>query len=83
MTPGRKFSTSTSASTTSLRSSSAPSGLPKFSVTVRLLRAMTFHHNPCPSRFQPWVRAGSPLGCSTLMTSAPRSPSSIAVMGAA
>ena len=82
-TPGRKFSTSTSASAASSRSSSWPSGVDRLSVTARLLRAITFHHRPCPSRFQPCVRAGSPFGCSTLSTSAPMSPSSIAVIGAA
>ena len=83
MTPGRKFSTITSASATSSRSSSCPSGRPRFRVIARLLRAITFHHRPWPSRFQPCVRAGSPFGCSTLSTSAPMSPSSIAVIGAA
>ena len=60
-----------------------PAGLLKLRVIVRLLRAMTLYHKPCPSWFQPWVRAGSLCGCSILITSAPKSPNSIPVIGAA
>src|SRR5215208_394168 len=83
ITPGRKFSISTSVSEISRRRMSCPAGLLKLSVIVRLLRAMTLYHKPCPSWFQPWVRAGSPCGCSILITSAPKSPNSIPVIGAA
>jgi hypothetical protein len=43
-------------------------------VTARLLRAITFHHRAVALAVPAVVRAGSPLGCSTLSTSAPMSP---------
>ncbi len=73
--PGRKFSTSTSASAASRRSTSAPRSSPMLMPTVRLLRDSSFHHNGTPSLAAPWPRIPSPFwGCSTLMTSAPKSP---------
>ena len=53
----------------------APSGADRLSVTSRLLRPSTFHHRPTPSLPGPWPRDGSGWrGCSTLITSAPKSP---------
>src|SRR5262245_1679704 len=49
----------------------------------RLLRLTTFHHSGLPSLRGPHSRIGSPRGCSTLMTSAPKSPSSAAMSGPA
>src|SRR5579884_1209871 len=83
ITPGRKFSISTSLLATSPRSSSCPRGLERSSVIASLLRPSTFHHSPWPSLRWPWVRAGSPRGCSTLITSAPWSPRIRAAKGPA
>lgn len=82
--PGRKFSISTSASATSLRRISRPPGVERSSVMFRLLRPRSFHHRPTPSFDGPWPRDGSGLrGCSTLITSAPKSPSMVAASGPA
>ena len=81
--PGRKDSMSTSASLTSSLSSSAPSGSPKSMDTSRLLRPTNAHHSETPSFCQPSVRRASPLGCSTLMTSAPKSARSVPMTGPA
>jgi hypothetical protein len=75
--PGRKFSTTTSAVSISLRTSACPSGRRRSQVTDFLLRATTGHHSDLPCGFsRPHSRMGSPLaGSSTFTTSAPKSPS--------
>ena len=73
----------TSASARMRFSSSAPRGWPKLSVTARLLRPMSAHHSETPSFDQPSVRRLSPRGCSTLITSAPKSPIIVAITGPA
>ena len=74
-TPGRKFSTSTSAPSSSRSIASSPSSVLRSRTTARLLRPTTFHMNDSPScgSRQPMPRVPSPLGDSTLMTSAPKS----------
>ncbi len=53
-------------------------------VTHFLLRLMLFQKRPTPSFCSPQVRSGSPTpGCSTLITSAPNSPSIVATIGPA
>ncbi len=82
--PGRKFSISTSASAVSRRTIAAPSGRERSTATSRLLRESVFHQSPTPSFAGPWPRAGSGRrGCSSLITSAPKSPSSIPLTGPA
>ena len=74
--PGRKFSTRTCASSSSLRNSARSSSFLKSSAMLRLLRLTSFHHRPSPSRGsrQAIPRRESPVsGRSTLMTSAPKS----------
>src|SRR6516162_5761078 len=45
---------------------------------------MLFQNSPTPSLSSPQVRSGSPTpGCSTLITSAPNSPSMVATIGPA
>ena len=74
--PGLKFSISTSASRTSRRTTSWPSGWRRSSVTLFLLRDCTCHHTLVPSLSKRHLRSGSPSpGGSILMTSAPKSPS--------
>src|SRR6478609_2379816 len=73
--PGRKFSTSTSAVATRRRKTSAPAADDRLSATVRLLREISDHQIGVPSTDGPWPRIPSPaLGCSILITSAPKSP---------
>src|SRR3954454_28045 len=75
--PGRKFSMSTSASRASASSSSWPRSSRRLSVMQRLLRTSTGHSRLLPSIWpRPHSRIESGLpGGSTLITSAPRSPS--------
>lgn len=76
--PGRKFSTSTSAVATRSRMICWPSTVRRLQVTDFLLRAMIGQDSekPC-GRVLPHCRIGSPpRGSSTLITSAPKSPSS-------
>jgi len=47
-TPGRKFSTTMSASRASWRTMAAPSGCLRFTVTDCLLRDCTYHHRDVP-----------------------------------
>ena len=82
--PGRKFSTSTSASASIRRRTAAPASCDRSRVTVRLLRPSTFHHSPTPSLSGPCPRAGSGRrGCSTFTTSAPKSARNAAASGPA
>ena len=71
--PGRKFSTSTSAFSHSLRTISCPSGEEMLQVMDFLLRLASFHHSETPSFWEAKFLNESPRGCSTLMTSAPKS----------
>ena len=75
--PGRKFSSSTSDRAASRRTRSWPRGSRRLTVTDFLFRATTGHHSDIPCGFsRPHCRIGSPCpGSSTLMTSAPKSPS--------
>ena len=74
----------TSAVAASRRRVSRPPGVDRSRVMVRLLRPSSFHHRPTPSLSGPWPREGSGLvGCSILMTSAPKSPSMVAASGPA
>ena len=68
---------------TSRFSSSWPSGSESLSVTQRLLRATSAHQSETPSFCQPIERRSSPRGCSTLITSAPKSPIIVAITGPA
>src|SRR5690606_18835139 len=52
-------------------------------VMQRLLRETTFHQSGTPSFFRPDLRRESPVGCSSLITSAPKSPSRVAISGPA
>src|SRR5882672_1289977 len=83
--PGRKFSASTSAAAASRLISAWPSGTRRLHVIDFLLRDSTSHQYESPSRTGvPRRRRSSPRpGCSTLITSAPNSPSSVAQNGAA
>lgn len=82
--PGRKFSITTSAVAASRSRVARPPGRDRSRVIARLLRPSTFHHRPTPSFAGPCPRDGSGRpGCSTLITSAPKSPSSVAAMGPA
>ena len=85
MVPGRKFSASTSALAASRLISACPSGSRRLHVIDFLLRDSTSHQYESPSRAGvPSRRRSSPRpGCSTLMTSAPNSPSSVQQKGAA
>ena len=74
MTPGRKFSTTMSASATSLRTMSRPWECFRFTVTDCLLRDWTNHHREVPSYSLRHLRRGSPpSGDSIFTTSAPNS----------
>src|SRR6476660_4682021 len=75
--PGLKFSSSTSDRAASRRTRSWPRGSRRLAVTDFLFRATTGHHSDIPCVFsRPHWRIGSPCpGSSTLMTSAPKSPS--------
>src|SRR2546425_2304162 len=84
MVPGRKFSTSTSLFTASLRTSASPSGALRLSATLRLLRFTAMKYVASPPTNGGQRRVSSPLpGSSTLMTSAPISPSIIVQKGPA
>src|SRR5205823_3710295 len=62
---------------------SAPRGSDSVSVTQRLLRPTSAHQSETPSFSQPIERRPSPRGCSTLTTSAPKSPIIVAITGPA
>src|SRR5579859_669104 len=49
----------------------------------RLFRPTKTHQSDSPLRCHPILRTLSPLGCSILMTSAPKSPRIVAIVGAA
>src|SRR5262247_3423241 len=84
MVPVRKFSMRTSAPATRRLSASTPSGCLRSSAMSRLLRLMTRYAADSPSLWGGHVRDSSPLAVSsTLMTSAPRSESSMAQKGPA
>src|SRR5439155_1129169 len=84
MVPVRKFSISTSARPARRLSTSTPSGVLRSSVMSRLLRLITRNAADSPSLCGGHVRDSSPLPVSsTLMTSAPRSDSSMAQNGPA
>src|SRR3989475_211079 len=84
MVPVRKFSISTSARPARRLSTSTPSGVLRSSVMPRLLRLITRNAADSPSLCGGHVRDSSPLPVSsTLMTSAPRSDSSMAQNGPA
>src|ERR1051325_8871972 len=62
----------------------APCDLPRSSVMQRLLRATDFHQSGMPSLIGSSLRWPSPyLGCSILITSAPKSASNTVANGAA
>src|SRR5262249_157362 len=76
MTPGRKFSATTSAPSMSLSAIALPLGDSKSSATLRLLRFVHMCTMPCPScQISPLLqwRCQAPSGVSTAITSAPRS----------
>src|SRR6266571_938275 len=82
--PGRKFSVRTSASATSCLRISCPSGVFRSRVTHFLLRLVIFHHKGTSFLAAPSARRLSPRrGCSTLITSAPKSPIFCEIVGAA
>src|SRR5688572_3300656 len=83
--PGRKFSATMSAEALSRLMSAWPSGSRRLHVIDFLLRDSTSHQYDSPARAGvPRRRRSSPRpGCSTLMTSAPNSPSSVQQKGAA
>src|SRR5688500_6126052 len=83
--PGRKFSASTSAPAARRLISAWPSGARRLQVIDFLLRDSTSHQYDSPSRAGvPSRGRSSPRpGCSTLITSAPNSPRSVAQKGAA
>src|SRR6478736_10162109 len=73
---GRMLVASTSADFASSSSSATPAADFRSMTTLRLLRLRPRNSGPRPcSPFGPSVRVESPPGASTLMTSAPRSPS--------
>jgi len=80
MTPGRKFSQTTSAPATRSRNTARPAGLVRSSATDFLLRliARKYALSPSGRNGGPIARIGSPpSGSSTLITSAPWSASSM------
>src|SRR6202521_475426 len=82
--PGRRFSTTTSAVSTSLRKISLPFSVLRSNAIERLLRLRRMNAEPSPSiSGADWRTTSPPSGCSTLMTSAPRSASCMAQNGAA
>src|SRR5262245_63894375 len=84
MVPVRKFSISTSAVATIFLRIATPSGALRSSVMSRLLRLITRNAADSPSLWGGQVRDSSPLlVSSTLMTSAPRSDSSMPQKGPA
>src|SRR3954471_20137286 len=78
ITPGPKFSTTTSERSTSLRKISLPSSDFMLRVRLRLLQLSIVKYSESTSgRSRSWERVTSPLpGCSILMTSAPIQASS-------
>src|SRR4051794_1310046 len=75
--PGLKFSITTSTCAVRSRTTARPRSVRRSTATDRLLRAMAGHQRLRPSTVTPHRRIGSPVpGGSTLITSAPRSPSS-------
>src|SRR5712664_4834595 len=84
MVPGLKFSRTTSALATSLRRMACPSGAFMLRVRLFLLRLTERKYVASPPENGGQLRVSSPLpGSSTLMTSAPMSPSIIAQKGPA
>src|SRR4029450_8728766 len=84
MVPGRKFSSRTSLFFASLRRTSRPSGAFRFRVMLFLLRFTDMKYVDSPPTNGGQLRVSSPLpGSSTLMTSAPMSPSILAQKGPA
>jgi hypothetical protein len=84
MTPGRKFSATTSAPSMSLSAISLPLDDFKSSATLRLLRFVHICTIPCPScQISPLLqwRCQAPSGVSTAITSAPTSASAWMPMG--
>src|SRR3954463_4008734 len=74
--PVLKFSISTSASSSRRKSTSRPCGLERWRTMPRLLRLTPMKYEAAsPWNGGPHVRVSSPCGGSTLMTSAPWSPS--------
>src|SRR4051812_1222046 len=85
ITPGPKFSTTTSERSTSLRKISLPSSDFMLRVSDRLLQLSIVKYSESTSgRSRSWVRVTSPRpGCSILMTSAPIQASSCVQTGPA
>src|SRR3954454_534509 len=83
--PGRKFSSTMSACAASAWAILCPSGSRRFRVTLSLLRARIDHQRLWSLwRRRPQSRIASPApGASTLITSAPKSPSRVPVYGPA
>src|SRR5207249_1059764 len=82
--PGRKFSSSTSLFFASLPRISRPSGALRFKVMLFLLRFTDMKYVDSPPTNGGQLRVSSPLpGSSTLITSAPMSPSIMAQKGPA
>jgi hypothetical protein len=71
MTPGAKFSKSTSALRTSAFRSATPRGLFRLRVMARLLEFSIASGSEAPPPTASRARSGSPCGGSTLITSAP------------
>src|SRR5919108_719838 len=71
ITPGRKFSTTTSAVAISRRRAAFPDGRRRLRRTERLFRLKAAKYQLSPSTLAPCPRRGSPPGGSTLSTSAP------------
>src|SRR5262245_44877289 len=80
-TPGRKFSTSTSARSSSRDSTALPSSLRRSRTTERLLRLKLAKYQESPLTTSPWPRTVSPCAVSILTTSAPMSARSMVENG--
>ncbi len=82
--PGRKFSTNTSHCVARWRAAFCPSSVLRSSTMLRLLRfRLSVYSVSPPRRVSPVLRMLSPSGGSTLMISAPMSPSSMVHSGPA
>src|SRR3954454_20533630 len=82
--PGRKFSIMMCAPRARRRTISWPSARRRSQVTDFLLRDCTCHHSDVPLRMRRHLRSASPSpGGSSLITSAPKSPSVLAQKGPA
>src|SRR3954447_15847128 len=82
--PGRKFSIMMCAPRARRRTISWPSARRRSQVTDFLLRDCTCHHSEVPLRIRRHLRSASPSpGGSSLITSAPKSPSVLAQKGPA